>query len=189
MQDEQPAGAQPESNWQFNSEGGQVIGPAQNNVSMDSDEEAISWTASEFIEHDKGFGWFALLGVGAILLMLITYLVTTDITSTVIVFVVILCFGAFAIRKPRTLPYRIDDLGLHIDKKTYYYDQFKSFSLIEESSIRSIQLMPLKRMMPPLSIYMDPVDEEKIVNVLANYLPIEPHEPELIDRLMRHLRF
>jgi len=189
MQDEQPAGVQPESNWQFNSEGGQVLGPARNNVNTESDDEAISWTASEFIEHDKGFGWFALLGVGAALLMAVTFLMTRDLMSTLVVFVVIVCFGAFAVRKPRTLPYRIDDVGLHIDKKTYYYHQFKSFSLIQEGGVHSLQLMPLKRVMPQLNIYMDPSDEEKIVNVLANYLPIEPHEPELIDRLMRRLRF
>ena len=189
MQDEQPVGVQPESNWQFNSEGGQVIGPAPNNAGTNSDDEAISWTASEFIEHDKGFGWFALLGVGAALMMLVTYLLTRDVVSTIIMLVVTICFGTFAVRKPRTLPYRLDDTGLHIDKRTYHYSQFKSFSLVQDGGIRSIQLTPLKRMLPPLNIYMDPTDEDRIVDALADYLPLEPHQPEMIDRLMRRLRF
>jgi hypothetical protein len=49
--------------------------------------------------------------------------------------------------------------------------------------------MPLKRFMPPLSLYMDPADEEKIVDVLADYLPVEQREQDPIDKLMRRLRF
>jgi hypothetical protein len=188
MQEEQPQPSQPEANWQFNPEETNSSGGAQSPAPAES-QDAISWTASEFIAHDKGFGWFALLGVAAAVLMLLTYVLTRDFVSSGIVLVMIICFGAFAVRKPRTLPYRVDRTGVHIDNKSFSYEQLKSFSLIQEGGVRSIMLMPLKRFMPPISIYMDPTDEENIVEVLSNYLPMEQREQELIDKLMRRLRF
>lgn len=190
MQDEQPADNQPQSNWQFDPGESPVAGPQWGDgPDAQEGDDSISWTASEFIAHEKGLGWFALLGVGAAVLMLATYLFTRDIFSAGVVLVMIICFGIFAVRKPRTLPYRVDRMGLHIDNRTYHYEQFKSFSLLREDGLPSIQLMPLKRFMPPISIYMDPADEEKIADTLMNYLPMEPRQQDMIDRLMRRLRF
>jgi hypothetical protein len=190
QQDEQPNDNQPKSSWQYNPEMTQNTDLGMTN-SADSQgaPQEISWTASEFIAHDKDMSWYGGLGVVAAALMLLTFVITGDYISSGIVLIMIACFGIFAARKPRTLPYRVDEAGLHIDKKTYSYHELKSFSLIQEGGVRSIQLMPLKRFMPPISIYMDPADEEKIIDVLANYLPMEQCEQELIEKLMRRLRF
>jgi hypothetical protein len=182
MQDEQPGQSEPAANWEFNPHDSSSYAPGAN-------VDNISWTASEFIAHDKDMTWFAALGAVTALLVALTFLLTRDFVSTGIVLVVIICFGAFAVRKPRILPYRLDHVGLHVDQKTYHYDQLKSFSLIQEGGVRSIQLMPLKRFMPPISIYMDPSDEDKIIDVLANYLPMEQRQQDMIDQLMRRLRF
>jgi hypothetical protein len=189
MQDEQPTPSQPEGTWEFKPDDAQAGGAQTNTAQPQDGADTITWTASEFIAHDKGMGWFATLGVAAAVLMLVTYLVTNDFVSAGIVLFMIICFGVFAVRKPRTLPYRLDHDGLHIDSKTYHYDQFKSFSLIQEDGIRSIQMMPLRRFMPPISVYMDPADEDKIIDVLVNYLPMEQRQQDMIDRLMRRLRF
>jgi hypothetical protein len=190
QQDEQPNDSEPKSSWQYNPDTAPVPGSnVDSSAPVSGSHEEISWTASEFIAHDKDMSWYMGLGVSAAVLMLLTFVITGDYISSVIVLIMIICFGIFAARKPRTLPYRVDEAGLHIDKKTYSYHELKSFSLIQEGGVRSIQLMPLKRFMPPISIYMDPADEEQIIDVLANYLPMEQREQELIEKLMRRLRF
>jgi hypothetical protein len=49
--------------------------------------------------------------------------------------------------------------------------------------------MPLKRFMPPLSMYFDPTDEDHIVKVLTSHLPMQDHHHDPIEKLMRMIRF
>jgi hypothetical protein len=49
--------------------------------------------------------------------------------------------------------------------------------------------MPLKRFMPILTIYFEQKDESKIVAVLGQFLPVESHQLDAVDRLMHKLRF
>jgi hypothetical protein len=98
-------------------------------------------------------------------------------------------FGALAARKPRELTYSLDDHGLQVGDKFYPYMDFRSFSVMEEGAIHSITLMPLRRLMPLLTIYYDPADEDKIVNALADMLPHEDRQHDMVERLMRRLRF
>jgi hypothetical protein len=59
---------------------------------------------------------------------------------------------------------------------------------MQEGPLTSANLFPLKRFMPPVTAYFDPKDEEKITNVLGNYLPYEDRKMDGIDRLSRRLR-
>ncbi len=149
----------------------------------------VEWTASEFVAHDKGTQWYLALGAGSVVLAAIIYLLTKDILSTVIVLLVGLLFGIAGARKPRVLHYQVNDHGLAIGQKFYPYNEFKSFAVMEEGAFSSIMFMPLKRFMPPISIYYAPEDEERIVQVLAVYLPMEMRTHDAIDRLTRRMRF
>ncbi len=153
------------------------------------EEKSVSWTASEFIAHEKDTNWFVMMGLAAGVIVILTFLITRDLVSTIVVLVMLVIFAVFANRKPRILPYQVDMVGVHIGDKTYPYDELKTFSLIQEDGVRSINIVPLKRFLPPISIYMDPEDEDKIIDVLSSYLPFEQREQELVDRLMRRLRF
>jgi hypothetical protein len=48
---------------------------------------------------------------------------------------------------------------------------------------------PLQRFSPLTTIYYDPNDEERIVDLLANRLPMEERKRDAIDRLMWRIRF
>src|SRR5258708_7577715 len=106
---------QPPSNWQFSPETqtpapGAVVGgtspeqPTQPAASNDT----VSWTASEFISHEKNIGWYLLLVLGGGFLALAISLLTHDIFSGVMVAIVAIALGFFASRQPRTLPYQLD---------------------------------------------------------------------------------
>jgi hypothetical protein len=151
-------------------------------------QNAISWTASEFIAHSKTFGWYAILGLITIVLAGLGYYFA-DVVTAVVIIIVALLFGYMASRKPRELPYKIDDQGVLVDKKLYPYSGFKSFSIIQEEGIESIWLMPLQRFAPGLSIYFSPQEGQKIVNLLGNYLPFEERKLDAVDKLMHRIRF
>jgi hypothetical protein len=149
----------------------------------------VSWTASEFVEHDKSASWFLGLAAVAAIFSVIMYIVTEDVVSVMVVVVAATIFGIYGSHKPRQLEYKLDQRGLSIGSKYYDLGQFKSFSVVPEGAFSSIEFMPLKRFAPPITIYYDPADEEKIVSLLSNQLPLEPGRRDVVENLMRRIRF
>lgn len=153
------------------------------------DPEEISWTASEFVAHDKSFGWYVTLAFVASLVAVGVYFLTKDYVSSGVVIFAAIIFGIYGSHKPRQLPYRLNHQGITIDKKHYSFNEYRSFSVIQEEVFSSITLMPLKRFAPPLSLYFAPEDEEKILNLLSTCLPFEERKRDAVDALMHRIRF
>jgi hypothetical protein len=196
----QPAPEQSPPNWQYQS--GKLdptVGydnPAKANVNQTPDsqlptagEPSIKWSASEFVSHEKSAGWYVILAVGVVLLAAIIFLITKDIFSTVVVCLIAIILGVFGALKPRVLDYAISASGIQVGTKQFAYDAFKSFSVLDDSALPSIQLLPQKRFMMPITMYFAPNDKEKIVEVLGDYLPLEQKERDLIDKISSRIHF
>ncbi|MBC7707777.1 hypothetical protein H7Y63_00975 [Polaromonas sp.] len=152
-------------------------------------DQPITWTASEYIAHHKTPKWYLMLGLSAVGLALVVWLVTKDTISALVVIVGAAVLGGYGARPPRELTYQLDTNHLTIGEKSYSLDTFRSFTIDDQQAFASVNLMPLKRFAPGLSIYFAPDDEDAIVNLLAMRLPIEDHRDDPIDRLMRKIRF
>lgn len=155
----------------------------------ESKDAPITWTASEYIDHSRGLGWYLALAAGTIFIAALVYLVTKDYFATGVIAVMGVIVGVFSTHKPKQVAYELSGTGLKVGEKTYPFNLFKSFALIREGALSSINLIPIKRFMPPLSIYFDPSDEQKIVSLLGNHLPLEESGLDAIERLARRLRF
>jgi hypothetical protein len=142
---------------------------------------SVSWTASEFIAHEKSAGWYVNLFVVALLLAGLIFLATRDFISAGVILFGALMFGFYGARQPRQLSYRVDAQGIQIGEKTYAYEEFRSFAVVPEGVFSSIVFVPLKRFGPLISIYYDPKDEANIVNILADRLPYEERKHDPID--------
>lgn len=154
-----------------------------------ANDAAISWTASEYIDHARGSGWYLALIAGTIALAGLVYLITKDYFATGVIAVMGVIVGVFSTHKPKQVTYELSTSGLKAGEKSYPLNLFKSFALIREGVLSSVNLIPIKRFMPPLSIYFDPADEQKIVNLLGSHLPLEEGGLDPIERLSRRLRF
>lgn len=183
--------------WQFKPEGSVATAPPQPEVLAPrsvatpptGSTGAISWTASEFVAHQKSGGWYGLLAAGAFVVAVLIWLLTKDIVSAIVILVAALALGIFGARQPRELEYRLDDHGLTIGHKQFAYGNFRSFAVMREGAFSSIVFMPLKRFAPLTTIYYDPNDEAKIVDLLSDRLPLEERQHDPIDRLMWRIRF
>lgn len=151
--------------------------------------EAVEWTASEFVHHDKSPMWFVSLGAGSILLAGLMYLVVEETVTVVVVLVMAALFGIMANRKPQTLTYKIDDRGITIGAKSFPFANFRSFSVIDDEAIAFIQLMPVSRVSPVIKMYYPPDQEGEVIDTLGDYLPHEDRERDSVDRLMSKIRF
>ena len=147
-----------------------------------------SWTASEYVAHQRGASWYALLALAVVVLAAIVLFWTQDVVSTIVVIISGISLGVFAMRKPQVRTYELYSTGLQISEKHYPYSDFKSFALHEEEALRSIFMLPIKRFMPGFTIYYPPEQEETIVTILAQYLPLDDREPDPIQRLSSKFR-
>jgi len=179
----------PNEMWRFSNEEDPVVPSKAANTLKSKRTESISWTASEFVEHSKGYSWYLGLALAAMVLAALIFIITRDKISTSVVIVAAVAMSIFANRKPRVLEYRLDETGLKIGSKFYGYDYFKSFSVMVEGIIASIYLLPLKRFKPALSIYYDQKDQKKIINILSERLPHEDRHADVVDRFMHRIRF
>ena len=149
----------------------------------------FSWTASEYVAHDKNAVWYLLFGIVALSVTAFIYIVLNDLLAAITVGVVAASFGFLAARPPHTRNYALSAGTLHVGDKTYPLDEFKSYSIVEESMVVSIWLKPLARFAPFVVLYYEPKDEQKIVQQLGASLPNEPRELDFLDRMIQRLRF
>ncbi len=155
-----------------------------------TNENAIyTWQASEFATNEKNKSWYLILAGAAILVSGVTFLITREWLSIVVIVVLAVAVGFYGNIKPRTLSYSIEELGIKIGEKFYGFNEFKSFSVLEDMAVPSINLMPIKKLMMPISIYVAPSDLSKVADILGNYLPFEEKQRDFTDKLSHRLRF
>ena len=186
-----------DSQWQYKPDGQTAAqqpelpssGVSKQPVAKPAQNTTITWTASEYIDHTRGAGWYLSLVAGTVVLSVAVYLLTKDyFAGGVIVFMAVI-LGIFSTHKPKQVTYELSSSGLKAGEKNYPYSLFKSFTIIRENALCSLNLIPIKRLMPTLSIYFDPAQEQKIIGVVGNHLAYEEGGLDTIEKLSRRLRF
>lgn len=189
-----------DSNWQFHAENTQTPqaqgapGSSSEQLAPDilpphDDLHEVTWSASEYVAHEKTALWYLALFGGVVVLVAVIYFITKDMTAVVLIGLIAILFAILAARKPRVLEYNVGPQGITIGHHLYSYHDFKSFGVVTQGAFSSIVLVPLKRFMPSLTVYYPPEDENRIVDALSNYLPFAPVTPDLLDRTMFRIRF
>lgn len=158
-------------------------------ITDDGRSQSVTWTASEFVAHEKSADWYVLLILGTLLLAALVFFLTKDFISVGVVVVAGLLLAVYGAHQPRQLEYLVDNRGIGIGQKHFTYDEFKSFSVAPEGALSSLVFMPLKRFAVPTTIYYAPDDEERILSILSDHLPLEEHRADAVDSLMRRIRF
>ncbi len=161
----------------------------EDTASGDENPDEVSWTASEFVAHEKSPLWYIALAMAAVAVAGIAFFLTKDFITVGVVAFGAIMLGVYATHQPRQLQYRLDAKGITVGQKKYRYDEFRSFAIASEGALSSIVFMPLKRFATLTSIYFAPEDEERIVSLLSDCLPMEEHTQDAVDSLMKRIRF
>jgi hypothetical protein len=148
----------------------------------------FSWSATEYIDHNRGAGWYLLLLLATGALAVGIYFLTKEYFTVGIIVAIGIILAVYAGQKPKQVTYELSNAGLRVGEKLYAYSLFKSFSLLHDGALNSIQLTPLKKLMPPISAYYKAEDEEKITDILGQHLPFDEAKASPIDNISRRLR-
>lgn len=192
--EQQPQRDQEKTTWQYQPEdsatpiSAAALADGEVKASVDSGA-MVEWTASEFIAHQKNALWYVMLAALTLVVAAMLYVITRDLFAVIVVIVLGALLGVAGASKPRLMAYRLDRGGLSVGKRFHPYGHFKSFAIVDEGAFASIMLLPLRRFGFPLSVYFPPEDEQKIVDMLSKYLPVQPGSLDTLDRLMRNLHF
>ena len=156
---------------------------------VETDASVLSWQASEYVHHEKQGMWFAGLAGGAVILILIAIFLISSWTFAILVAVMAIALAVFAVRPPRIMSYELSNSGIKVNEKDFRYRDFRYFGILEEGPLYSAQLVSAKRFMPTVTVYFPAEYGEAIVDTLGAHIPMHQVEPDLIDTLMRRLRF
>lgn len=183
------------SPWQYKPDRGQTAAKESGGTAgrhtrsaPDRRPKSIGWEAPEYIGHSHGPAWYFMLTVITLVLVILIYWLAKDTVAAVFIGLVGIIVGVFASQKPGTAKYEISDSGLSVNGKVHRYSDYKSFAVIREGELTSVNLFPLKRLMPPLSAYFEDKNRASVVEALGEYLPYEDRKLDGIDRLARRLR-
>lgn len=154
-----------------------------------SSDQTITWTASQFVRHHKTSGWYVIFMLAVVIFAVLIWVATKDLVTPIVVIVAGGILAGLAASKPRQLAYQLSPRGLTVGGHHFSYNHFKSFSLVKEGGIDSIMLRPLKRFGNWTTLYFEPKDESKILDMLAHRLPHEPYRPDFMDKFLAKIRF
>lgn len=193
--EQQPAEDTAQNNqWSYTSgqlmQNGEQTQPAQNDIAQTAgDEPILSWTASEFIEHDKNGQWYLALAGAAIAISLIVYIFTRQIISIVLVLVMAVVFGVYGSAKPRVLTYSVTNKGLVVGNTLHPFSVIKSFSVINGGGMPYIQVLFQKRLSIPVNIYAAPEEIDIITEAIGQFVPYDQKKRDIADKLSSRIRF
>ena len=157
-------------------------------VNYDIDEDVINWEMDEFLEHERGFFWYLSILLFAMLLGIISFLVTNEMIAPISIFVMAIVIAGYSLKKPSRKKYTLTSLGLKIGSRLYDYSNFRTFSLIKDNGIAALYLITNRRFIPPITIYL-PLDKDKyIIKRLSRHIAYTPSGLQWSDRLMQYLR-
>lgn len=156
---------------------------------IEAPEKALfSWEASEYIEHDRNIWWYLCFVLITIVLALGSALLLREWLGALVLVLMAAAVLMFARRTPKTLKCTLQGNGINIGDRFYPYNSFRSFSLVSDGALQSLEFDPLKRFMPRLSVYIAPGTESKVLDVLSSRMPQGDREQDAVDRLARKLK-
>jgi len=151
--------------------------------------KVLTWTASEYIDHQRGPGWYLALAAATILIAAIVFVWSKDYFAVGTIFVVSFIVASVAHWKPSQIEYELSSKGIKIGDKLYPFSLFKTFSVVRETDLLSLVFIPIKRLMPPVSVFLDEINEDKAVSIIGEHLPMEDRVLDGVERLSRRLKF
>ncbi len=150
--------------------------------------EKLEWDALEYDEKDRGQDWFWALGVVVGAGSIASILFQNYFFAALLVIAGIM-LGFFAIKKPATIHYEINNKGIKARNNIYTFDSIKAFWVRTEPKENQINRPTLfihsqRFFMPVISI---PIEIESADMIRAIMLEKEIPEEEMQEHISEHL--
>ncbi len=156
--------------------------------------EKLNWSALEYEERERSKDWFWALGI-IVITSSIAAIIFGDYFFAALLILSGILLGFFAVKKPGTIFYELNNKGLKIGNRIYPYENIKSFWIQteqpEQINTKSLLFIHSERaFMPIITI---PIDETMATDIhyimtSKNIAEVEMREHPT-DRIMEMLGF
>jgi len=166
---------------------------------IERSEEKLIWSALEYEEKDRSPDWFWALGIIVATSSIAAIIFENYFFAALLVLSGVL-LGFFAIKKPDTVTYELNQKGLKIRNRLYPYENIKSFWIqldlqgetnppADEASLKPILFIHSERgFMPILSLPIDESIAEDIYSIMLSKniaeVPMKEHASEKIMEVL-----
>ena len=160
-----------------------------NSKEKKSKKASFEWSAPEFIYFKKTNIWYAYL-VGITILVEVGYhFLSKDFVTPVLIVLIAYVFGYYGGKKPDTIKYVVNNESVQINGKVFYYETLKSYSIHDFGNYSSMNIIPVKRFAPLRCLNYKTEDEEKIIKIIENQLPLDNRKEDIVDKFTRLISF
>ena len=150
--------------------------------------KTITWTAPEYEHRERRPDWFWALGVIAVSASIAAIIFKNYLFAIFIILgTALLIF--FSVRKPNIMEIEINEEGIQVEDTFYPHETIGSFWIDQSRENHKLLILSDRFFMPVITIPLENVSEEDIIDLLDNYLPLEElHEP-FAHKFMEYLGF
>jgi len=149
---------------------------------------SVSWQAPEYPYRERGTDWFWAVGVIFVALAVIAF-IYNNVLFAIFILLGGLTLFIYAIKKPRSVHFEVNEKGVIFDTSFYPYSTLESFWIEEDEEEPKILIKSKKLLMPYIIVPMGEADSQKVNECLSKHLPEEEHEEPLSHKIMEFLGF
>lgn len=151
-------------------------------------ELLLSWSIDDRTPDSHKTTWFVAIGViGAAIIILAIWL-----RAWIVIPLGILVPWALSIYANRGIgdhTYQLETFDFSIDKKTYRYDAYKSFFVVENDNLATFELVPNNRFGQLATLHASSVEADDVLEILSSVLPESEPQGYVGESFFKRLRF
>lgn len=149
----------------------------------------LAWTEFEYTHSEKDANWFWYVGSGALLIVIIAILMHNFLFAA---FAIVAAFAVIimAAQKPKKMNFSIEDKGIKIGHRLYFYDELKSFWVNNRPPRKKELIIESgKILIPHIKIPLGNVDPDLARKMLLKKLKEKKQEESLTEIIAERLGF
>jgi len=153
------------------------------------DQPVISWQASEYIQHKKGWLWYMIFAIIFIGGAVLAYLYNSWTFSVALVTFAVV-YLIFDRPHPKNIKVILSNIGIKVGNKVYQYNRIKAFWIVYNPPFhKSLNIKVYNEFLEEIEIQLGNEDPNRIYEFLSKKLPeLEGKEPGLLDNLSKILK-
>jgi len=148
------------------------------------------WTIQEYEQHDRGVGWYIVMILAGLALVLFALLTGNFLFALIIVLFGIIMFLQ-SHQVPPQVPFKITELGVILNNRFYAWSEFTGFYIIyQPPHVKTLFIETDSAFRPLLRIPLLDIDPISVRNTMQDYLEedLEKEEEPMSDRFARNWR-
>jgi len=149
-------------------------------------EKIIKWKAHEYEFKQKSPDWYWSIWIVSVVLIILS-VINGSALLAILIFFSAFTLSVQAARKPEIINFKIDDLGITVDKARYTYGRIESYWIERDEDPQIILKMKKTHLFSQIVIPLENVDVKEVDNYLADYLKKEEMEVNFVYKLTKYL--